>query len=327
MTINKFPKILALGDKAIQSIFDGEVEITEKIDGSMIGFGRINGELCIRSKGRHLDIDNPDSMFKAGVEYLKFIQDRLSEGTMYYGEYLRAPKHNALTYERIPQNHIALFAMSYPSEDGFTTLWAEYEDIVIEASLLQIDVVRKLNLSVSGETIHHSLTELLNLPSLLGKAKIEGIVIKNYSKQAFVGGQVLPIMMGKYVSEEFKEIHRKDWKKENTGKGRWETFKSQYACPPRWRKAVEHLRDNGVLTDSPRDIAGLIREVNKDIELEEKDNIKDFLWDEFGRELLRSSTRGIAEWYKQYLLDLMSNDNQILGLYDDIYRDIDLGGS
>ena len=42
-SIPSYPKIFTLGDRHTQGIFDGEVEITEKIDGSAIAFGMING--------------------------------------------------------------------------------------------------------------------------------------------------------------------------------------------------------------------------------------------------------------------------------------------
>jgi 3-oxoacyl-[acyl-carrier-protein] synthase III len=44
-----------------------------------------------------------------------------------------------------------------------------------------------------------------------------------------------------------------------------------------------------------------MKRVNIDIEEEEKENIKDFLWKEFGREVLKHATRGLPEFYKEYL--------------------------
>lgn len=49
--ISAFPKIFAIGTKYIDSIFDNEVEITEKVDGSQFAFGKIDGEVYCRSKG------------------------------------------------------------------------------------------------------------------------------------------------------------------------------------------------------------------------------------------------------------------------------------
>jgi len=95
-----FPKILHIGDKQIADLFEGEVEITEKVDGSQFGFGKVKGRLFVRSKGRELDLDNPDQMFKLGVEYVKSIEDKIPDNTTFYGEYLQKPKHNTLAYDR-----------------------------------------------------------------------------------------------------------------------------------------------------------------------------------------------------------------------------------
>ena len=66
-------------------------------------------------------------------------------------------------------------------------------------------------------------------------------------------------------------------------------------------KAIQHLRDEGNLACEPKDIGRLIQEVKRDISEEEINTIKSFLWREFGEELLRRSTAGLPEWYKQQL--------------------------
>lgn len=76
-----FPKILHIGDKQILDLFEGEVEITEKIDGSQLGFGKTpEGELIIRSKGREISLDNADSWHDI-AGYAKLVADRLESGT------------------------------------------------------------------------------------------------------------------------------------------------------------------------------------------------------------------------------------------------------
>ena len=113
MSTGPFPKILHIGDKQISSLFDDEVEITEKVDGSQLGFGKVNGRLFIRSKGRELDLDNPDGMFKLGVEYVRSIEDKIPDNHTFYGEYLQKPKHNTLAYDRVPKNNISLFGATF----------------------------------------------------------------------------------------------------------------------------------------------------------------------------------------------------------------------
>lgn len=114
MTTAAFPKILHIGDKQLSTLFDGEVEITEKVDGSQLGFGKVDGELFVRSKGKEQDLDNPDMMFKKAVEFIKTIADKLPENITLYGEWLNKPKHNTLAYDRTPKNSIALFGVYDP---------------------------------------------------------------------------------------------------------------------------------------------------------------------------------------------------------------------
>jgi hypothetical protein len=109
-------------------------------------------------------------------------------------------------------------------------------------------------------------------------------------------------MSGKYVSEQFKEKHQSGWDKEHRAKGRIDLYLEQYASEARWHKAVQHLNDVGELEHSPKDIGKLLKEINSDVTEEEKETIKDFLWNEYKGELSRKATRGFPEWYKQYLL-------------------------
>lgn len=115
-------------------------------------------------------------------------------------------------------------------------------------------------------------------------------------------------MSGKYVTEAFKEVHIKNWKKENTGKGKLEVAISQYKSEARWNKAVQHLRDDGNLTGTPKDIGGLIKEVREDIIAEEKEHIKDQLWDIYKNDFLQSASNGLPQWYKEKLVLGDSND-------------------
>ena len=52
----------------------------------------------------------------------------------------------------------------------------------------------------------------------------------------------------------------------------------RYKTPARWEKAIQHLRDDGTLTNSPRDIGLLIKEVRKDIQEECQSEIKEILF-------------------------------------------------
>lgn len=57
MKTSAFPKILHIGNKQISDLFDGVVEITEKVDGSQLGFGKVNGEWLSKPKHNVLAYD------------------------------------------------------------------------------------------------------------------------------------------------------------------------------------------------------------------------------------------------------------------------------
>lgn len=284
-----YPKLLHVGDKQIESLFDGVVEITEKVDGSQIGFGKVNGQLVVRSKGKEQDLDNPDKMFAQGVEYIRSIEPFLQNGMFFYGEYLQKPRHSTLAYDRIPHNHIALFGVRY--DDG---TFASYNDLKGWAFLLGIDTVPLIFL---GLTTPAKMLELVDGQSFLGGQKREGVVVKRRVDWELYG-TAQHIMGGKYVTDGFKEVHRKDWAKLNTSKGAIEVLKDSVRTEARWNKAIQHLRDNGEFTGSVKDIGKLIKEVQQDLSEEEKENLKSQLWKIYGTDILRAATNGFVDWYK-----------------------------
>lgn len=287
--ITAFPKIFTVGTDYIRDIFAEPVEVTEKIDGSQFAFGRVNGELWIRSKGAQLYIENPEKMFAEGIAYIEQIQERLPEGIVFYTEYLKKPKHNTLTYDRIPRNHMMLFGVMHVSQKFYTNI-EEY------ANLLDIETVPVLGRRIIKN--FSELAEMLDRESVLGGAKIEGVVVKNFARQFLLGGRPMPLMAGKFVSESFKEVHRERWGTEEKGKSRMEVFFDSFRTTSRWEKAVQHLAERGELKNEPQDIGKLLKEVHADIEAEEMENVKLFLWNEFRGKLKRRATGGLPEWYK-----------------------------
>ncbi len=298
--IPSYPKIFALGNRCIKDIFQGEVEITEKIDGSHFAFGKINGKLHMRSKNQPLYIENIDNdkMFSAAMHHVKSIEHLLPDGTIFYCEYLSRPKHNILAYDRTPKNHLVLFAIYDIATQSFNRF-----ALKSWANDLDIEVVSQMGMVYRNDGINFDLDYYLKITSILGGQLIEGIVIKNYSKDLLVGGQYIPIMCGKYVSESFKEVHQRTWKYDNCGKSQWEVYKEGFRTEARWNKGIQHLIESGDITYDPRDIGKLIVEVQKDVAAEETENIKDKLWDLYGKEVLRTSIHGLPEYYKKWLAD------------------------
>lgn len=294
--IHSFPKIFSLGTTYIENIFNDEVEVSEKIDGSQFNWGKINGELFMRSKGAQLFLENPQKMFKKAIDYVISIQDKLPDNTVYYAEFLNNPSHNILKYGRVPQNNLILFGIS-DEKGNFEKTYG-----VIKACADKIDI-ETVPLLFEGKIENQdNLLKFLENESCLGGTKIEGIVVKNYKNPFLLGGQPIPIMMGKFVSEEFKETHKNRWGRDFTAKGRWQTFVESFKTEARWLKGIQHLAEKGELENSPRDIGKLIKEIQQDIEIEEKEDIKEFLWKEFGQEVLRYSTKQFPEFYKKQLL-------------------------
>lgn len=291
-----FPKILHIGDKQILDLFDGEVEITEKVDGSQIGFGLVDGELVVRSKGREIDLDNFDKMFGEGIEYIQSVKHLLPEELFFYGEYLQKPRHNVLAYDRIPTHHIALFGVyNQQTREHFG-----HAAIKHWAELLGVDAIPLLKVGRSSP--EEVLDAVKDTVSYLGGQNVEGVVVKAYKPWLFLGQIPLSVMSGKYVTEAFKEVHTKDWSKLNTGKGKFEVLKENYRSEARWRKAIHHLRDRGELTGTPKDIGALIKETRVDIETEEKENIKDVLWAIYKEDILKYSIFGLPQFYKEQLV-------------------------
>lgn len=289
--INSYPSVYAVGHAAIKNLFDGEVQIEEKVDGSQFSFCLRDGELECRSKNVQFTPDMANSMFAKAVETVLDLKPSLVDGYTYRCEFLQKPKHNTLAYDRVPNKNLILFDVNTGLEQ-----YLSYEEKKAIADGLGLETVPLL---YRGEVKNYDqFTGFLENVSILGGCKIEGVVIKNYSQ--FTKDK--KAAMGKYVSESFKEIHSADWKDRNPGKKDViEQIILQYRTPARWQKAVQHLKENGIYEGSPRDIGNLMKEVNADIEKECADEIKEILYKNFYKDIQRGITRGLPEWYKDEL--------------------------
>lgn len=297
--IHSFPKLFTFGDRYCDGILDGVVEITEKVDGSQFGWGRIGDAVHMRSKGAPLFFEGNQSMFDAATAFVKSIEDRLPDGHVFHGEYLAKPRHNTLAYSRVPKNHVMLFGLSFPDKR-----MADYGQLSVWADTLGCEAVPLIGVrdDLAGKS-YDDLVHLLDRESALGGVKIEGIVLKNYAKTVMIGGQVLPLLCAKLVSERFKEIHKEEWGKNNLPPV--ERVANALRSEARWLKAVQRLRDSGELTETVRDIGPLLKSINQDILAEEVESIKDELLKLFWKDISRIAIRGFPDWYKQQLAERM----------------------
>lgn len=289
--MSSYPKILTLGHRYLDNLFKNPVLIEEKVDGSQFSFGKKDGKAFYRSKGRELFQPVEDKLFKAACDYVDSILDKLPEGYTFRGEVLRAPKHNTICYERVPRHNVVIFDI-----DAGIEAYMSYNQKYILAETLDLETVPKV---FEGEVFNvEDLRKHLDTMSFLGGSKVEGIVIKNYS-QIGVDNKVL---MGKWVREEFKEAsgarQRADFpQKEEIIQGLITAYKTEN----RWKKAVQHLRDNGTLLNEPKDIGLLMKEVNQDVLKECEEEIKEALWKYAWPRISRGIVGGLAEWYKEQL--------------------------
>jgi len=289
--IHGYPSIYQVGHKAIANLFDGEVVVEEKIDGSQFSFGVIDGELTCKSKGKVQFVDAPDKMFQKAIETAKELEPLLNLDWTYRGEYLEKPKHNALAYDRVPNKHIILFDI----DTGLET-YLKPEEKQGEAKRLGLEIVPLL--FVGEIKSYEELQKLLELKSILGNEKIEGVVIKNYNQ--FTGEK--KVAMGKYVSERYKEVQAGEWRLANpTNTDFTNKLIYEYKTEARWQKAIQHAKENGLIEGSPRDIGILLKEIGQDVSKECSEEIKDKLYKHYWPKVQRGIIAGFPEWYKEQI--------------------------
>ena len=297
--IPSYSSIYNLGHAAIADLLREPVIVEEKIDGSQFSFTKLaSGELQCRSKGANINMLAPEGMFEAAVKVVNDVAPQMRPGLTYRGEYLQKPKHNALAYDRIPNKHIIIFDINV----GFET-FATPEQKRELASELGMECVPTLFRGTIQDVTH--FRSLLDTMSVLGGQKIEGVVIKPENYNLF--GKDKKVLMGKFVSESFREVHQKSWETEHKTKSSNDILailQSCYGTAARWQKAVIHLRERSLLQNAPQDIALLMKEVPEDIASECTDELKEKLFAWAWPQLRRGFVRGLPEWYKESLLKL-----------------------
>lgn len=291
--IPSYSDIFAVGHKALAELFDGEVVVQEKIDGSQFSFARVGDTVLFRSKGKQIVADAPDKLFEAGIKSLLEIKDKLPEGWVFRAEYIQKPKHNTLVYGRVPSRNVVVFDVDTGNQSYLVP--AALAHLCRSLELETVPVLHTGRI----ESVEQ-LKDLLPKGSVLGGAEPEGIVIKNYSKYA----EDKKVLMGKYVRPEFKEANKHEFRAANPiAADIVIALIKSYRTEPRYRKAVQHLRDAGTLTQSPQDIGALLKEVEADVAKECRDEIKEVLWDWAWPKIARGIKGGLPEWYKAFLVE------------------------
>lgn len=298
--ITSYPTIWALGHPAIAELFLDEVLVEEKLDGSNASIALMPEGLCLRSKNAEI-IPGDAGMFSKLVETAQNLQAVLHPGWVYRGEFIAKEHHNAVTYARVPAHFFILFDIMVGYEDYLPRAAKE-----AEAARLGLEVVPVLYQGmVRGAD---QLETFLEQESCLGGAKLEGVVCKNYVR---FGKDKKPLM-GKFVSEAFKELNRGSWKENNPTKGDVvEKLIEGLRSEIRWAKGIQHLRELGVLEDQPHDIGKLLIEIKSDVEKECKEEIIAVLWKHAWPQIQRGVVAGFPEWYKRKLMEAQTFAGEI----------------
>ena len=287
--MHSYPKVYSLGHAAIGRLLDGPVIVEEKIDGSQFSFTRIGRDIFCRSRNQAI-VNNAAGMFDEGVKTAFNLGPSLHEGWVYRGEYLKKPKHNVLAYDRVPKAHSILFDIETGNQTYLTREQQEEE-----AARLGLEIVPIIAREMPSMD---ALKSILDRVSCLGGQKIEGVVIKNYTRFDLDG----KVLMGKFVSEGFREKHKIDWKDRNPTHGDViEVIAQSLRTPARWEKAIQHLKEDGRYQNSMRDIGNIIKEVQRDIVEECTQEISSALVKHAMPQIQRTVVRGLPEWFKERL--------------------------
>ena len=263
------------------------VIIQEKIDGSQFSFCvDEQGKLQTRSKNTELgDPEEPVGQFGLAIKAAQSRKGLLREGCTYRGEFLSKPKHNVLRYNRVPKDNVILFDVELPNGSHFSAT-----ELEAEAARIGLECVPHFTMPLD------KIDELLELESVLGGCKIEGVVVK--------ANTLNPPMRAKVVSDAFKEVHVAKSKQKRqlvNQKDPLGDLAMSYRTEARWHKAIQHLRDDGKLTNTPRDIGPLLGEISRDIKAEEADAIKEALFKIYFPVICKTAISGFADFYNDQL--------------------------
>jgi hypothetical protein len=296
--ISSYGSIVQVGHKQAEGVFEERVTIQEKYDGSQFSFLEDEaGELHCRSKGAVIYVDNPPALFKPAVESARraHLGGHLVAGFIYRGEAFMRAKHNVLAYNRMPEGGLVLFDIELPGMK-----FVHPTAVAQIAGHIQVEpaVTFEAQAIVGGVD---DLRPFLAHESSLGGVQVEGVVAKNYAR---FGVDHKPLMV-KLVSEAFKEVHGAEWTKNNPGRRDIvDSIIARYGTNARWMKAIIHLREQGLITDSPKDIGRLMKEVQQDILRDSGEAIAAELFNHFWKEFIsRGVTQNLPVWYKTQLIE------------------------
>lgn len=291
--IPPYSKPRTYGDKFLRDLHKNPVVIQEKIDGSQFSFYKDpeTGDLLFKTRNKMITPETCEAQFRPTVEHLLANKDAIIPGWIYRGEAMSSARHNKLKYDRAPSGHLVLYDIQ--TEDGLIT---DHGMLVREADGIGVEPVNKFGHLMADESMdEETFNVLMSYGSKLG-GTCEGVVLKNYHRKD--PADETKVLMAKIVSAEFREKKTSSMPKNTLN---LDSIIDTYRTEARWDKAVQHLRDSGYLEGTPKDIGPIMAEVQRDVEEEEKENIKDLLYAKFRKSILKGVSEGVAQWYKDGL--------------------------
>lgn len=256
IVIRKYPKIPHLGEPYLANLFENEVEVSEKIDGSQFRayFDRNLTMEFGTKETQGMERLKTEQLFSYGVNWLTVIKDRVfnwlrlhqEQYIILFCETLYRNKHNTIQYGRIPKNHLYLFGAMTSSRNLDT---GELIELAKELDIEPLNVmfVGKIN---ERKELEHLLKSYSVLSGNL-KVVVEGIVIKNYkqdwpidlmSTRSYYG---FPLM-GKWVNERFVEENKLNWKQMKLPIE--VQLKEIYMTDNRLLHTIQHLKESGKIS-------------------------------------------------------------------------------
>jgi len=312
-----YPKILTLGHDALTRLFENEVEVTEKIDGSQFRIEMNNdGVLVCGTKATEPSIEQliKDNLFGSATFFVlvkrdllfNVLKQRKAKRITLFCETLRQPKHNYIQYGRVPKGHLYLFGCQVMSDETNYEYNLNTEELILLAKILSMEPVNVLYKGfVSSRKDLRKLLESRSVLSVDTFVQVEGIVIKNYE-------QTYPIefmstrnyagfpLAGKWVREEYEEERRKEWKK--TNKPIYEQIVERFITKSRLNKVILHLREQSKIENQKQDLQYLLPEFFHDFETECQDEIRNLLWEDVKKRLKSSCDKFVVKEYLEMLL-------------------------
>ncbi|MAE82174.1 MAG: hypothetical protein CMB80_05530 [Flammeovirgaceae bacterium] len=297
--LDSFAKIYTVGDRETVDLFKGDVTITEKIDGSFFAFGIEDGKLAFRSRRTVIQPNTVDGLFGKTVVAVTEREELIrgfeleTPGITFYGEAVNKPKHNKIAYEIAPNGNIVLWGVR------FGDVFFDHHAVIRVAEILALPVTQLL--TVTPLTVEHLEETIKSTPSMLG-GQMEGVVIRSHDHVDVYDN--LPIH-AKLVGQAFREkMESKSTSKKPTLGKIYDLFDDD-AKAARWRKAIQHMDEEGRLTGTVRDIGPMMGELARDFKEESHDDIKEMLYKIFMPDIIKHVQSGAPDWYKRKLQDDM----------------------